>query len=101
MTSTNDEFAGTRVDLNHCYKSLGLDVARGKAIYEDLKAYLRVPGNSVDLSANNISPNDAKKVIARIAHKLLVNQGWGQKHFDRPSLSSGCKFVQFGNDSTE
>lgn len=97
----DDEFSGTRVDLNHCYKSLGLDVGRGKAVYEDLKAYLRIPGNSVDLSAKNVSANDAKRIIARIAHRLLINQGWGQKYFNRPSLTSGCKYIPFDANSTE
>jgi len=70
-------------------------------VYEDLKAYLRIPGNSVDLSAKNVSNNDAKRIMARIAHTLLVNQDWGQKYFNRPSLASGCKYIPFDANSTE
>ncbi|KAG8161469.1 hypothetical protein KVR01_008456 [Diaporthe batatas] len=89
----------TRVDLNTCYKALGLDSLRGKAIYERLKAYLRVPGNSVNLT--NVQPNDAKRTMARIAHRLLVNEGWGMEHFKMPSLSSAVKFIPFETNSTE
>lgn len=97
----NGEFLGTRVDLNHCYRSLGLDIGRGKALYENLKAYLRIPGNSVHLSAEDVDTEDAKRIIADIAHKLLYEQCWGQTYFDRPSLDSGCKFITYQGDSTE
>lgn len=90
---------GTRVDLNTCYKALGLDPGRGKAVYEDLKAYLRIPGNSVNLT--NAQPNDAKRTMAKIAHRLLVSGGWGMKYFNRPSLTSGCKYIPFETHSTE
>ncbi|KAK2605374.1 hypothetical protein N8I77_008213 [Diaporthe amygdali] len=91
----------TRVDLNHCYRSLGLDIGRGKALYENLKAYLRIPGNSIHLSAEDVDTEDAKRIIADIAHKLLYEQCWGQTYFDRPSLDSGCKFITYQGDSTE
>lgn len=95
------DLLGTRVDLNHCYRSLGLDVARGKAVYESLKEYLRIPGNSVDLSSKDVDSEDAKRIIADIAHKLLVNQSWGQTYFDRPSLGGDCKLITFVGNSTE
>ncbi|KAG6365405.1 hypothetical protein INS49_007016 [Diaporthe citri] len=91
----------TRVDLNTCYRSLGLDVGRGKAVYESLKEYLRIPGNSVDLSAKDVESEDAKRIIATIAHKLLVDQRWGQTYFNRPSLAADCKSITFEGGSTE
>lgn len=91
----------TRVELNTCYKALGLDVGRGRAVYEDLKKHLRIPGNSVNLSSDNVEPNAAKRIVARMAHRLLVNEGWGQKYFNRPSLESGCKYIPFDSHSTE
>ncbi|POS76326.1 hypothetical protein DHEL01_v205277 [Diaporthe helianthi] len=91
----------TRVDLSTCYKALGLDPGRGKAVYEDLKAYLRIPGNSVNLSSENVDPNNAKRVVAKIAHRLLTSGGWGLKYFNRPSLTSGCKYIPFEANSTE
>ncbi|KAK7739569.1 hypothetical protein SLS63_001915 [Diaporthe eres] len=91
----------TRVDLNTCYRSLGLDVGRGKAVYESLKEYLRIPGNSVDLSAKDVDSDDAKRIIATIAHKLLVDQRWGETYFNRPSLAADCKSITFEGNSTE
>ncbi|KKY38454.1 hypothetical protein UCDDA912_g01530 [Diaporthe ampelina] len=91
----------TRVDLNRCYRSLGLDVGRGKAVYDNLREYLRIPGNSVNLSAKDVDTGNTKRIIADIAHKLLVDQRWGRTYFDRPSLASGCKFITFQGNSTE
>lgn len=101
MALANDEFLGTRVDLNTCYRSLGLDIGRGKAVYESLKEYLRIPGNSVDLSAKDVDSEDAKSIIANIAHNLLFYQRWGQTYFDRPSLAADCKSITFEANSTE
>lgn len=70
-------------------------------MYESLKAYLRIPGNSVDLSAKEVDSEDAKRIIADIAHKLLVDQRWGQTYFDRPSLGGDCKLITFDGNSTE
>lgn len=70
-------------------------------MYDSLKEYLRIPGNSVDLSAKDVDAEDAKRIIAGIAHKLLVYQMWGVTYFNQPSLASDCKFVTFEVNSTE
>lgn len=94
-------YLDTRVDLQHCYRTLGLDKDRGKALYDKLREYLRIPGNSVNLAAKDVDSEDAKRIIANIAHKLLVDQRWGLTYFDRPSLASDCKFITFEGNSTE
>lgn len=70
-------------------------------MYENLKGYLQTPGNSVDLSAKEVDSEDAKRIIATIAHTLLVDQRWGETYFDRPSLAADCKHITFGANSTE
>lgn len=70
-------------------------------MYDSLKEYLRIPGNSVDLSAKEVDAEGAKNIIAGIAHHLLVHQHWGMTYFQRPSLESGCKQITFETNSTE
>ncbi|KAL1868517.1 hypothetical protein Daus18300_005951 [Diaporthe australafricana] len=91
----------THLTMKHCYQSLGLDAGRGGAVHQNVKAYLRIPGNSVNLSAKNADTEEAKDIIAAIAHKLLYDQRWGQTYFARPSLASGCKHITFEGNSTE
>lgn len=92
---------GTNVTLKQCYQSLGLDGGRGGSLHQNLRAYLQIPGNSVDLSAKNADTEEAKRIIADIAHKLLYDQRWGQTYFSRPSFASGCKRITYEEHSTE
>ncbi|ROW12210.1 hypothetical protein VMCG_00591 [Cytospora schulzeri] len=90
----------TNLDTQTCLQSLGLDPVRGDELSNKLKEYLRVPGNSVSLSRQDIYSNRGKQIITKLAHNLLCDQLWGQTYFNQPHVGSGYSNVRFEIDST-
>lgn len=86
--------------MKDCYNALGLDPLRGKGMLNQIRSYLRVPGNSIRFNSDNTGTWKLK--IAKLCHKLLVFDRWGMQSFNKPALKlRNCKDVKFEKDSTE
>ncbi|ROW14366.1 hypothetical protein VPNG_03873 [Cytospora leucostoma] len=90
----------TNLNVRTCYKSLGLNPDRGQKLSNQLRAYLRTPGNSVNISREDITTERSKLIIAQLAHKLLCDERWGQEYFSRPHVERGYSGAKFETDST-
>ncbi|KAK7736269.1 hypothetical protein SLS53_007104 [Cytospora paraplurivora] len=90
----------TNLNVRTCYKSLGLDPDRGQKLSNQLRDYLRTPGNSVNISREDINTQRSKVIIAQLAHKLLCDKRWGQEYFNRPHVERGYSGAKFETDST-
>lgn len=67
------------------YISLGLDVGRGKDLYEKIKQLLAAPGCSLRVDGD--LTDEHKILVAQLAHELLAVVGWGDEDFQRPDLT--------------
>ncbi|KAJ4403301.1 hypothetical protein N0V82_010670 [Gnomoniopsis sp. IMI 355080] len=74
------------IKLNDVYISLGLNIDRGRDIYDTIKKLLRYPGCSLRMDGESIE--DHKILVGERAHDLLAGAGWGLEYFQRPDLTA-------------
>lgn len=93
------------VKLNEVYTSLRLNIGRGKDLYDKIRALLGNPGCSLRVDGD--LTEDHKLLVAERAHQLLAVVGWGNEHFQRPTLTGKegkdqlLGQMTWGNASTE
>lgn len=95
-----DNFCWTEADvkLNDVYISLGLNIDRGRIIYENIQKLLRTPGCSLRINGDLVEEH--KILVGERAHDLLAAVGWGDEYFQRPDLTVGeNKDTLFGKAS--
>lgn len=89
-----------KVQLQQCYRELGLDPLRGKHMMDKVTRYLKTPGNSVRVHDNDVDL--WKRKIMQSAHDMLVYKRWGMDDFNRPSLHLESQYhVRFEDSSTK